>query len=137
MSIQPTPRVALITGANRGIGFETAKQFVKRGFHVVITARDDNRGVEAADKLQAGAGKATFLLLDVANSESIREAANRFRSIADRLDVLINNAGIYPNDKVSILTIPRGQMVETVQTNTFGPLEVTQAFLPYLRRAAA
>src|SRR4051812_15560505 len=135
MSIQATPRVALITGANRGIGFETAKQLAERGFHVITRAREERRGVEAADKLQAAGGKATFLLLDVANSKSIFEAANRFRSIVDQLDVLINNAGIYPDDKVSILTVPRGHMVETVQTNTFGPLEVTQAFLPYLRKA--
>src|SRR3954451_2493094 len=137
MSINAAPRIALITGANRGIGFETAKQLAERGFHVVITARDENRGAKAADKLQAAGGRATFLLLDVANSESIRNAAERFRSIADHLDVLINNAGIYPDHKVSILTIPRSQMDETVQTNTFGPLEVTQAFLPYLRKAIA
>src|SRR3954471_14414421 len=137
MSNQTGPRIELITGANRGIGYETAKQLAERGFHVVMTGRDENQGVQAADKLQAAGGKATFLLLDVASSESIREAANRFRSIADHLDVLINNAGIYPDDKFSILTIPRSQMAETVQTNTFGPLEVTQAFLPYLRKAVA
>jgi NAD(P)-dependent dehydrogenase (short-subunit alcohol dehydrogenase family) len=137
MSNQAAPRIALITGANRGIGYETAKQLAERGFHVVMTGRDENQGVQAADKLQAAGGKATFLLLDVANSDSIRNAAKRFRSIADHLDVLINNAGIYPDGKVSILTIPRAQMAETVQTNTFGPLEVTQAFLPYLRKAVA
>src|SRR3954453_11412789 len=106
MSINAAPRIALITGANRGIGFETARQLAERGFHVVITARDESRGIEAADKLQAGGGRATFLLLDVASSESIRNAAERFRSIAEQLDVLINNADVYPDDKVSILTIP-------------------------------
>jgi NAD(P)-dependent dehydrogenase (short-subunit alcohol dehydrogenase family) len=71
----------------------------------------------------------------VGSSDSIQQAAGRFATIFDHLDVLINNAGIYPDEGVNILTIPRKQMVETLQTNTFGPLEVTQAFLPYLRRA--
>ena len=74
-------------------------------------------------------------MLDVSDSHSIREAADQFASISDRLDVLINNAGIYPDERLTIATIPRQRMVQTFQTNTFGALEVTQAFLPYLRRA--
>lgn len=137
MSNQATPQLALITGGNRGIGFETAKQLVERGFHVVIASRDETKGRQAAEKLVAATGKGTFLSLDVASSDSIRQAASQFRTISDHLDVLINNAGIYPDEGVNILTIPRQQMVETLQTNTFGPLEVTQAFVPYLRKAAA
>ena len=73
----------------------------------------------------------------MSSSESIRNAANEFRKIADHLDVLVNNAGIYPDKGANILTIERQQMIGTLETNTLGPLEVTQAFLPYLRKAVA
>jgi NAD(P)-dependent dehydrogenase (short-subunit alcohol dehydrogenase family) len=128
-------RTALVTGANRGIGLETARQLARRGFHVVIAARDEASGNLVAKEIHASGGIATFLALDVSDSTSVREAANRFASISGRLDVLINNAGIYPDEGVTITNVPRSVMVQTFQTNTFGPLEVAQAFLPYLRRA--
>jgi NAD(P)-dependent dehydrogenase (short-subunit alcohol dehydrogenase family) len=123
-------RTALVTGANCGIGLETARQLARRRFHVVIAARDEASGSQAAKEIEASEGIATFLLLDVSDSQSIREAANRFARISDRLDVLINNAGIYPDEGVTIATVPRSIMVQTFQTNTFGSLEVAQAFLP-------
>jgi NAD(P)-dependent dehydrogenase (short-subunit alcohol dehydrogenase family) len=137
MNTDRTQRVALITGANRGIGLETARQLAGRGHHVVIAARDERTGRQAAERIQAEGGKATFLPLDVNSSDSIGSAAGQFAATADRLDVLINNAGVYPDQGLTILTIPRDRLAQTFQTNTFGPLEVTQAFLPYLRRAAA
>src|ERR1051326_3755805 len=100
-------RIALITGANRGIGFETAKQLARRGFHVVIAARDETSGTESAKAIDANGGKATFLSLDVSRSASIRNAASEYAKVGDRLDVLINNAGIYPDEGASILTVPR------------------------------
>ena len=130
-------RTALITGANRGIGLETARQLARRGFHVVIAARDEASGGQAVKEIEAAGGSAFFLSLNVSDSQSIREAAGRFASIPDRLDALINNAGIYPDEGVTITTVPRDLMVQAFQTNTCGPLEVTQAFLPYLRRAGA
>jgi NAD(P)-dependent dehydrogenase (short-subunit alcohol dehydrogenase family) len=137
MSDDKAASIVLITGGNRGIGFETAMQLAERGFYVFIGARNEAQGREAAEKIQAGGGKATSLLLDVSRSESVHQAVGQFRKIADHLDVLINNAGIYPDEGVNILTIPREQMVNTLETNTFGPLEVTQAFVPYLRTAVA
>jgi NAD(P)-dependent dehydrogenase (short-subunit alcohol dehydrogenase family) len=130
-------RIVLITGANRGIGLETAKQLACRGFHLVIAARDERSGRQAAEAIMAEGGKATFLALDVSSSASIRNAAVQFAGIAPHLDVLINNAGIYPDQGLTILTLPRDRLDQTLQTNTFGALEVTQAFLPYLRKAAA
>ncbi|BBO32303.1 SDR family oxidoreductase [Lacipirellula parvula] len=135
MSKDKSQRIALVTGSNRGIGLETAQQLGRRGFHVVIAARDGVSGNQAVAAIVAEGGNAAFLALDVSSSESIRMAAVEFATIADRLNVLVNNAGIYPDGGQNILTIPRGRMVDTFQTNTFAPLEVTQAFLPYLRRA--
>jgi NAD(P)-dependent dehydrogenase (short-subunit alcohol dehydrogenase family) len=130
-------KVALITGANRGIGLETAKQLASRGFHVIIATRDEAKGQQAVDAIHAAGGKASFLALDVNSSDSIHRAAKQFTAIANHLDVLINNAAIYPDEGVNLLTIPRQQMSGTFETNVFGPLEVTQAFLPYLRKSAA
>jgi NAD(P)-dependent dehydrogenase (short-subunit alcohol dehydrogenase family) len=131
-----TKLIAMITGANRGIGLETARQLARRGFHVVIGTRDAEKGRQAVETVQAD-GQATFLALDASNSQSIRGASKEFQPISDRLDVLINNAAIYPDEGLTILTIPRDQLDQTFQTNTFGPLEVVQAFLPHLRRSQA
>jgi NAD(P)-dependent dehydrogenase (short-subunit alcohol dehydrogenase family) len=129
-------KAVLITGGNRGIGFATARQLLKRGFHVVIGSRSEQLGRDAVEQLKPG-GTASFLALDVSSSQSIAAAAASFSRIAPQLDVLINNAGIYPDEGASILTIPRQQMMSTFQTNTFGALEVTQAFLPFLRKSPA
>jgi NAD(P)-dependent dehydrogenase (short-subunit alcohol dehydrogenase family) len=130
-----TAKIVLITGANRGIGFETARQLATRGFYVVIGARSEQHGDKALRELE-GVGKVSLLVVDVSDSKSIAMAASKFSSFG-RLDVLVNNAGIYPDEGVSVLTISREQLANTFQTNTFGPLEMTQAFLPYLKKSSA
>src|SRR5262249_26555960 len=100
-------------------------------------SRDEASGRAAAQTAQAEGGPATFLPLDVCSSESIAAAARAYSRVAGHLDVLINNAGIYPDKGVTVLTVSREQLTETFQTNTFGPLAVTQAFLPFLRKAPA
>jgi NAD(P)-dependent dehydrogenase (short-subunit alcohol dehydrogenase family) len=137
MSQDRSRKIVFITGANRGIGLETARQLARRGIHVVIGARDEAQGRSVAKAIEAGDGKATSLALDVSNADGVQLAAREFARIGDHLDVLINNAGIYPDKGVTILTLPRTHLDATFQTNTFGPLEVTQAFLPYLRKSAA
>src|SRR5437588_5481254 len=93
MSPRNAERIALVTGSNRGIGLEAARQLARRGFHAVIASRDEAKGRQAAEGIRAVGDKATFLSLDVGSSESIWTAARRFEQIADRLEVLINNAG--------------------------------------------
>ena len=126
---------ALITGANRGIGIEIARQLARRGTQVVIGARGMSEGQHAAEGIQREGGTATILQMDVREAASIHAAAYAFARIADHLDVLVNNAGIYPDKDVSILTVSSNQLTATFQTNTVGPVLVTQAFLPYLRTA--
>lgn len=128
-------KTVLITGANRGIGFETARQLAGRDFHVVIASRSEEHGQKALRELN-GSRKVSLLVVDVSDSRSIAAAAAKFAPLG-QLDVLINNAGIYPDEGLSVLTIPREQMVNTFQTNTFGPIEMTEAFLPYLKKSPA
>jgi NAD(P)-dependent dehydrogenase (short-subunit alcohol dehydrogenase family) len=125
---------ALITGANRGIGLQTAKELAKRGFTVFVGARDAGAGERAAAEV---GGDAVSLTLDVSDSASIQRAAHAFGERSDRLDLLVNNAGIYADKGVTILDISRELLATTFQTNTFGPIAVTQAFLPFLRKASA
>lgn len=129
-----TPRTALITGANKGIGFETARQLAQRGWRVVIGARNKDAGAKAAANVAKDGGSVSALEIDVSDSESIKRAAADFGRQFDRLDVLINNAGIYRDAGINILAVSRQQVTDTFQTNTFGPIEVTQRFLPYLRK---
>jgi NAD(P)-dependent dehydrogenase (short-subunit alcohol dehydrogenase family) len=137
MTQEPKPKIILITGANRGIGLETARQLARRGCHVVLGARDEASGQSAVQTVQAEGGPANFLPLDVSSSESIGASVREFAQVANHLDVLINNAGIYPDKGVTVLTVSRDHLTQTFQTNTFGPLAVTQVFLPFLRKAAA
>ncbi len=132
-----TSKIVLVTGGNRGIGREAVRQLARRGFRVIIGARDEASGQRAADEVRAEGHQASFLLLDVTDSASVHAAARKFADHADRLDILINNAGIYPDKGTSILQVSRERLTETFQTNTFGPVEVTQAFLPYLRKSPA
>ena len=125
-------KIALVTGGNRGIGKEIVRQLASKGWRVFLTARDSKAGAQAASSIK---GDVEFLALDVADDESIAQAAKSFGKESDRLDALINNAAIYPDEKFNILTAPRDLLTKTFQTNTFGPIRVIQAFLPFLSRA--
>jgi NAD(P)-dependent dehydrogenase (short-subunit alcohol dehydrogenase family) len=125
-------KTVLVTGANKGIGHEIVRQLLAKGLQVVLTARNGSAGERAAAALQ---GDVHFLQMDVTDDTSIENATKAFGQRSDKLDVLVNNAAIYPDEKFDILTITRQQLVKTFQTNTFGPIGVTQAFLPFLRRS--
>jgi NAD(P)-dependent dehydrogenase (short-subunit alcohol dehydrogenase family) len=126
-------KIALVTGANKGIGLEIVRQLAAKDVEVFLSARNAKAGKKAVSAID---GQVQFLELDVSNDESIERAAREFGEVSRHLDVLINNAGIYPDAGFNILTIPRKQLVETFQTNTFGVVKITQAFLPYLKKAS-
>lgn len=123
-----TGAVALVTGANSGIGFAIAKQLLGNGLTVWVGARSLDRGEGAVEALGEGAHA---VQLDVTDAESIAAAADRI----GELDILINNAGINPGGE-DIVGAPLEQVRRAYETNVFGLIAVTQAFLPALRRSA-
>lgn len=128
--------VALVTGANKGIGREIARQLAHRGFRVVIAARDEARGSAAAAAIREEGGDALAMVLDVTRPETVAAAAAQLERELGRLDVLVNNAGIArtgaPPSTMALRTVR-----EVFETNVFGVMAVTQAMLPLLRAAPA
>jgi NAD(P)-dependent dehydrogenase (short-subunit alcohol dehydrogenase family) len=132
-----TTKIALITGANKGIGFETARQLGSQGMTVLAGARDDKRGRAAEDALRQAGIDAHFVQLDVTDATSIHHAAARIEAEFGRLDVLVNNAG---TASVARRGAPPSQtslddMRAVYEINVFGAVAVTNAMLPLLRRA--
>ena len=130
-------KVALVTGANKGIGFEVSRQLAMRGMTVLMGARNPQLGDEAAAKLGAEGLSVKALELDVTRPETIASAAAAIEKEYGRLDVLVNNAGIVdqadgPPGKANIDAVRR-----VIEVNFHGPLQVTQALLPLLRKAEA
>ena len=130
-----TTTIALVTGANKGIGLETARQFGARGFTVLAGARDEERGLAAERELRADGVDARFVLLDVTADASVREAADWIEREYGRLDILVNNAGIARGDPPSQTDLD--VMHEVYEVNVFGVIRVTNAMLPLARRAPA
>jgi NAD(P)-dependent dehydrogenase (short-subunit alcohol dehydrogenase family) len=127
-------KYALVTGGNKGIGFAICKGLLKNGFEVILAARSLDKAQEAIEKLQSS--QVQPLVLDVADDNSIDRAAATLGQKLAYLDVLINNAGIYPDRDVDILTIDRNLLNAAMNTNTFGAIRTTQAFLPLLEKAS-
>jgi NAD(P)-dependent dehydrogenase (short-subunit alcohol dehydrogenase family) len=129
-------KTALITGANKSIGFEMARQLAQKGYFVYIGSRDINRGEAAANKLKAeGLNNVEAIQLDVVNKASIEAAQNIIEGKNGSLDLLINNAGIpgaFPQDAT---TVDINTMREVYDTNFFGVIAVTQAFVSLMRKA--
>ncbi|MEH0109457.1 SDR family oxidoreductase [Tersicoccus sp. MR15.9] len=134
-----TDTVALITGANKGIGLETARQLGARGMTVLVGARDADRGAEAARTLTKEGIDARFISLDVTDDASVTAAAEQIEKDFGRLDVLVNNAGI-PSASGRRAT-PSETSIEDMravfEVNVFGLVRVTNAMLPLLRKAPA
>src|SRR5471032_3209383 len=131
-------KVALVTGANKGIGFEICRQLGKHGFTVVLAARDERKGTDAAARLKGEGLDACGVVLDVTNPSSAEAAARWLDERFGRLDVLVNNAGV--GFEFAAGTKPSQLEMETLkatfETNFFGAFNVVQHLLPLLRKSA-
>jgi NAD(P)-dependent dehydrogenase (short-subunit alcohol dehydrogenase family) len=132
-------KIALVTGANKGLGFEMARQLGQAGVKVLLAARDPNKGEAAAEKLRGEGLDAQFLKLDVTNKSDHTAASAFLEKNFGRLDILINNAGISAEGmgggKVSTTT--EDTIHRTFETNFFAPLALTQVLLPLLKKSDA
>jgi NAD(P)-dependent dehydrogenase (short-subunit alcohol dehydrogenase family) len=131
-------KVALISGANRGLGFETARQLGQRGITVILGARDEGKGQAAAQKLRDEGIDASSVELDVSSQASVRRARDEVAADHDRLDILVNNAGILP-EAATDFDGPLDSEVfrRTFETNVFGAVTAIEEFLPLLRASSA
>ncbi len=127
-------KIALVTGGNRGIGFAITQGLLQKGYQVIITSRSLDKAKQAAKKLNSN-DKIIPIELDVADDNSIDKALESLQQKVNKLDALINNAGIYPDQGVNILTIDRELLDKTFNTNTFGAIRMVQAFLPLLKKS--
>lgn len=131
-------KIALITGANKGIGLETARQLGRKNITIIVGARDRPKGEAAVKKLTGEGMDAHFVELDVSQPTSIEKAAEKVKKDFGRLDILVNNAAIMIDEtekKVSAQKMETWR--ETLATNVLGLIETTQAFLPLLRKSEA
>ncbi|WP_240506470.1 SDR family oxidoreductase [Thermoactinospora rubra] len=124
----------LITGGNKGLGFETARRLGEQSWTVFLGSRDEGRGRAAAGKLAADGVKVIMVPLDVTSDESVAGAVRLVREHTDRLDVLINNAGT-PGRVVAPADATAEELHSVYDTNVYGPVRVTHAFLPLLLAA--
>jgi NAD(P)-dependent dehydrogenase (short-subunit alcohol dehydrogenase family) len=131
-------KTALLTGANKGIGFETARQLLQHGYYVYLGSRDGQRGQQAVDQLRAeGHQHVELVQLDVADTASIAAARQAVGQRTTTLDVLVNNAGISGGYPQPALSTPLRTFQEVFATNVFGVIAVTQAFSDLLHQSPA
>jgi NAD(P)-dependent dehydrogenase (short-subunit alcohol dehydrogenase family) len=133
-------RVAVVTGANRGIGLEICRQLAQRGYAVILTARDLAKGRAAAKALVAEGLDVAFRQLDVTDAAGIKRLARHLRRKVGRLDVLVNNAGIYLEGGYVDDRLPESVFEEsidkvrlTMETNLYGPYQLCQVLIPLMR----
>ena len=130
-------KIALITGANKGIGYELARQLGNVGVTVLVAARNAKLGNAATAKLKSDGCDAHFIELDVTKPQTIAKAAQTIRTQYGRLDILVNNAAIVDQADGPPSTADPGAVRRVLDVNFFGVLAVTQAMLPLVRNAAA
>ncbi len=130
-----TQKIALITGANRGIGRATALRFAKEGFHVIAAARDSAKLAEVIQAIETAGGSAQALSLDVSSAASIAQAVQSVAQQHGKLHVLVNNAGIFQGYNDTALTAQYDELMQSIQVNAMGPLMLTQALAPALKAA--
>ena len=129
-------RIAVVTGANRGIGFEICRRLAGLGIHVVLTSRDENKGKAAFKKLEGENLPVRYHQLDVTDGNSISRLENFLQHEFGRLDILINNAGIFLDNSVSIFDVELHVVHKTMDTNVYGPLQLCKVLIPLMRSNA-
>ena len=135
-------KIALVTGANRGIGFETVRQLAQKGIKVLLGARSESKGQEAESTLKNEGLDVEFIKLDVDDPATHESAARFVDATYGRLDILVNNAGVFLNEFENGSPIPASQTSidtfrKTFDTNFFNTIAVTQALVPLLKRSEA
>ncbi|HMO63207.1 MAG TPA: SDR family oxidoreductase [Ferruginibacter sp.] len=131
-------KTAFITGANKGIGFETAKQLLQNGFYVYLGSRNLEKGIEAVEKLKAeNLTNVDAIKINVCDNDSVKNARIEIGKRTGSLDVLINNAGINGGAPYTALEASEEQFLSAFNTNIFGVARVTQAFIDLLRKSPA
>jgi NAD(P)-dependent dehydrogenase (short-subunit alcohol dehydrogenase family) len=130
-------KTVLVTGANKGIGFETAKQLAKAAYFVYLGSRTEGNGMEAIKKLNdEGISNVALLVIDVANIHSVRKAKQELEDKGGALDILINNAGIAGDQPQELAAGGVENLRKIFDTNFFGLIQTTQEFLPLLRKSS-
>lgn len=127
------PRIAIVTGGNRGIGLEICRGLARLGYHVILTSRDLKKGQEAAEKLR-DSGQITVHQLDVTSADSVESLTAFVLREFKRVDALVNNAAVYLDEGVSVLEVEMDTVQATFATNLYGPLMLCQAFVPLMRQ---
>lgn len=135
MALDYKGKIALITGANKGIGLEVARQLGAQGITVFLGARNPHLGKVAEEKLRADGADAYFIELDVTNPEIIARAANQLYAQHNRLDILVNNAGVHGAGDGPPSIVDPEAVYQALNVNFFGVLAVTQAMLPLIRES--
>lgn len=124
-------KIVLITGANKGIGLQIAKELVELGCKVIVTARDAEKGSKAVSSIGSNV---TFCAMDVTNQDSITKAANFVQEKFGKLDVLINNAGIGVGN-TGLVNVDIDEIKNIMETNFYGPMRVSSTFIPLLQKS--
>jgi NAD(P)-dependent dehydrogenase (short-subunit alcohol dehydrogenase family) len=130
-------RIALVTGANKGIGLEVARQLGKSGHRILLGARDTTRGLEAAKTLQDEGIDVRFVTIDLSDTASLKATAADIEANEGRIDILINNAGIAVQGDGLPGSTDLDVVRQTFETNYFGSIAVTQALLPLVKKSAS
>jgi NAD(P)-dependent dehydrogenase (short-subunit alcohol dehydrogenase family) len=134
-------KIALVTGANKGLGFETARKFAQQGIKVLLGARNESRGSKAESKLRDEGLDVEFVLIDVTNPDHIKGIQKHIKQNYGKLDILVNNAGtVDPEEPLfanSTETISQKALRATFDVNFFGLVELTQALLPLIKKSDA
>ncbi len=128
-------KIAVVTGANRGMGFEVSRQLAKIGMQVILTSRDPEKGEKAAEQLRREKLEVVYFPLDVTDPESIASLGQFIREKFGHLDVLVNNAGLLIDaPDISVFDAKVDTLRKTMEANVYGPLQLIQTLVPLMKK---